>query len=258
MLNFNTPLKDLGELGLALEILHRATNLGFAKEVTDAMMLADGAHRGQTRSNRGVLPRDTYITHPLRNALRLLRAGVSDKNVIIAAILHDVVEDGPDVVVHWFAVYTVMMPYDKKNAESVEYYRRLALQYISFTYGEEVARLVAGVTNPVVSNKFALSAEAKRKVYQGHVRSSIEDASIGLVKLADIVDNAAGLKHNTSMSDSVRSILARKYHPLMDDFGAFLNRDDVRAMMSEVGRKKFQAQIILAESTLWELIKEEH
>jgi (p)ppGpp synthase/HD superfamily hydrolase len=55
--------------------------------------MASFLHRKQTRFVRGDLPRVPYIEHPLRVALRLVRWGVPDAELIAAALLHDVVED---------------------------------------------------------------------------------------------------------------------------------------------------------------------
>lgn len=53
-----------------------------------ALALAVGAHAGQTRKFSG----EPYVTHPLRVA-RYLHAAGGDEDLLVAALLHDVVED---------------------------------------------------------------------------------------------------------------------------------------------------------------------
>lgn len=55
-----------------------------------AKQFAEKAHQGQSRKNRNV----PYITHPIRVAERLEKAGASDA-LVCAGYLHDVVEDTP-------------------------------------------------------------------------------------------------------------------------------------------------------------------
>src|SRR5689334_18399095 len=97
----------MGEALLVMEIEERAEKLGILESVHKAIYLASYVHQGQTRSNRGPLPRDTYITHPLRNTLRLMRYGVEDADVLVASILHDTVEDHAERIINEVAQWTV-------------------------------------------------------------------------------------------------------------------------------------------------------
>lgn len=58
--------------------------------VWDAIDLATRAHRGQVRKSTGV----PYIVHPLGVARLLVEHGLPEE-VVIAGVLHDVVEDTP-------------------------------------------------------------------------------------------------------------------------------------------------------------------
>jgi GTP diphosphokinase / guanosine-3',5'-bis(diphosphate) 3'-diphosphatase len=55
-----------------------------------ATAFAAEKHRNQRRKDRDASP---YINHPIALANVLAQAGVSDENVIIAALLHDTIED---------------------------------------------------------------------------------------------------------------------------------------------------------------------
>jgi (p)ppGpp synthase/HD superfamily hydrolase len=56
-----------------------------------AMQFAATRHAGATRK----VTEAPFITHPLAAALVLADAGVTDEDVLVAAVLHDVVEDEP-------------------------------------------------------------------------------------------------------------------------------------------------------------------
>lgn len=58
-------------------------------KILDAIQFATVAHAGQLRGGKGV----PYVTHVLDVARRVSVAGFTDQDTIIAAILHDVVED---------------------------------------------------------------------------------------------------------------------------------------------------------------------
>ncbi|WP_072804125.1 bifunctional (p)ppGpp synthetase/guanosine-3',5'-bis(diphosphate) 3'-pyrophosphohydrolase [Rhodococcoides yunnanense] len=91
----NAELRDLDAASLALAV---EQTTGVDQKLHDALSLAALAHRHQTRPGRnGTL--DPYITHPLRNTLRLVGFGCSDTTVLAATALHDTVEDQPEQLV---------------------------------------------------------------------------------------------------------------------------------------------------------------
>ena len=101
-------------------------------QVETAIDIASYAHRSQTRQNRGEMPKVHYVEHPLRNALRALRYGVtSDPATIIAIILHDVVEDCAAIV----AVELCDAPLGLGE----EAYRRIVHFYFLRTYGSSTS-----------------------------------------------------------------------------------------------------------------------
>jgi guanosine-3',5'-bis(diphosphate) 3'-pyrophosphohydrolase len=62
--------------------------VGDSELVADAYQVAREAHEGQQRKDNGA----PYLTHPLRVAELVSRAGLGEE-VVAAAVLHDVVED---------------------------------------------------------------------------------------------------------------------------------------------------------------------
>lgn len=249
----NLPLKDMGEALLAIDIEDRAEVLGFGQMVKDAIRLASYAHQGQTRANRGPLPRDTYLTHPLRNALRLLRYGVTDADIIVAEILHDVVEDAAKKIVNEIAMWTV----NYKKAEDKDYFRNLALHYIDITFNSRVALLVEAVSNPILVRDGAfISKDMTRANYQAHVISLIQMPEAAVVKFSDLVDNAVGLMHNTGMSGEARNHLALKYLPLLGIFEERIQQPDVVALLTEQGVREGLLHLAKGKEELAKIIAE--
>jgi guanosine-3',5'-bis(diphosphate) 3'-pyrophosphohydrolase len=57
---------------------------------TKSLVFASFKHRGQRRKQAGDIP---YINHPIEVAHILSLAGITDYQILAAAILHDTVED---------------------------------------------------------------------------------------------------------------------------------------------------------------------
>lgn len=122
-------------------------------EVKLAYQVAERAHEGQTRRSG-----EPYITHPVAAALILAEMHL-DKESIMAAILHDVLED-TDVS-------------KEKLAE---------------LFGEQVANLVDGVSK-LTQIKFETRAQAQAENFRKMVLAMVKDIRVILVKLADRLHN---------------------------------------------------------------------
>ncbi|GGK07372.1 phosphohydrolase [Lentibacillus kapialis] len=118
-----------------------------------ARRFAEKAHAGQTRKSSD----DPYITHPIRVAEHLEKAGCSDE-LVCAGYLHDVVED---------------TPYEIEDIEEV--------------FGIQVARLVSAHTE----DKSKTWKERKQ-----HTIDTVKFASIDvkLLILADKFDNLLSME----------------------------------------------------------------
>jgi GTP pyrophosphokinase len=127
-------------------------------EIAKAYCFAEAAHNGQTR-NSG----EAYINHPLEVANILIEMGL-DTTSIIAALLHDVVED-----------------------------TEISLEEISSQFGNEVASLVDGLTKLskiVFQNKQEQQVENLRKMFLAMAK----DIRVILIKLADRMHNMRTLR----------------------------------------------------------------
>lgn len=231
----NTELKRLDAAELSQTFIKEATQAGFDETaIRSSVGLATILHAHQKRGNRGEHSSTPYIEHPLRNSLRLVRWGVKDQDVIVAATLHDTVEDGSKQYVEKF-----------EGREPDEPEARKALgEHIRKTYGREVHRIVMGVTNDYVPKDEARNKtrEQKNKEYFDHVSSNIKnDRGVYLVKLSDFVDNASSLHHNDVPGSKFKvGPRASKYAPMVPVFkreGKKLDLEISKSAKSEIFQK---------------------
>ena len=122
-------------------------------EVYRAYLFSADAHEGQRRMSG-----EPYIYHPLAVA-RILAEMRMDQKSIIAAILHDVIEDTPT-----------------------------AKDQLEKEFGEEVAGLVDGVSK-LAKVKMESHAEAQAENFQKMILAMADDIRVILVKLADRLHN---------------------------------------------------------------------
>lgn len=154
------------------------------EEVAQAYELAEEAHRKQTR--RSGKP---YITHPVSVALILADMHL-DKESIMAAILHDVLED---------------TPVGKKE--------------LAYRFGDQVADLVDGVSK-LTQIEFETRALAQAENFRKMVMAMVKDIRVILVKLADRLHNMRTLQ---SLSTKKQYRIAREtldiYAPIANRLG---------------------------------------
>ena len=219
-INFKTqkPLKEYDAVSLA-EMLRT----GFVQEfpapvvqkLQDAIQVASYLHRNDVRrGSRGTSTNPPYIEHPLRVALRMFQNfKVDDPNVIIAAVLHDTVEDHA----RDFADFEGVAASTTEGAAGQN-----ALAFISRHFGFPVARTVELVSNPPI-NPGATKAE-KIQAYQEHVIKAVNMSSEALiVKVSDFIDNAGSLHHHYSYGDQKVGYFLDRYEPLLEVYrGALL------------------------------------
>lgn len=248
------PLKEMGEALLVAEIQTRVKNSddvllsSSTYEVDKAIKIAAYLHRTQTRQVRGHLPKDTYITHPLRNTLRLLRYGVTDPVVIISSILHDVVEDCSKEFSHLLAGFDSIQ-------WSEERCRLEVFKYLINEFGMDVAVTVAAVTNDPIPK--GNTSEQNRKIYEHKVLSAIADRRAAAVKLADLVDNALSLYHHHKPGDKLSIKRANKYLPVLPALIARIQEPDMIALLTQSGMEKALGQIMVGMVELKKIAEEE-
>jgi len=247
------PLKQQDSSLLAQEIMIRAQAIdpfqfgSTLATLESAIKTAAFLHRTATRSVRGNMPRTHYIEHPLRNAVRLLRYGVDEPHIIIAAVLHDTLEDCATEI-----TYTLFGLPDTGDY-SEEGLRRFASLYLTSNFGYAASSVVRAVSNPIYAR--GLSKADKRVLYAEHVEKVIDVPDVFLVKFADFVDNAVGLHHNAQPgNEGMVEHLAAKYLPLVDIFQAAFS-DKVKYLVSEAGAQEIQDHLDSGRESLTRLSK---
>ena len=161
-------------------------------KITEAYEFGADAHAGQTRKTG-----EPYITHPVAVAQEL--AGMHlDAEAIIAAILHDTVEDTD-----------------------------ASLDDITEKFGEEVASLVDGVSK-LDQIQFRSRAEAQAESFRKMMLAMIEDIRVILVKLADRLHNMQTLG---AMPPEKRRRIARE---TLDIYAPIANRLGINRLKVEL------------------------
>ena len=176
-----------GEAGLRdrfaaeIETGPRRTGAGLNR----ALELAARLHAADRRE------REPYVNHLLRVAIRIMsHYGVHDADVVVAALLHDAVEDHAAELAGGAADQAA------------------ALAVLAAEFGPRVAELVAAVTNP----EYAPDRDTHEQ-YREHVADSLRrNPWARVIKASDFTDNGVGLIHTTG--PRLRK-LAGKYAPLV-------------------------------------------
>ncbi|MGC4892483.1 HD domain-containing protein [Micromonospora sp. DT31] len=191
--------------------------------LTEALDLAADLHRDDRRV------REPYLNHLLRVAIRLMHHyQVRDVDVIVAALLHDAVEDHP-------AELAALAPDGSAAGTDVT---AAALVALSARFGARVARLVGAVTNPAFDPERDRNAQ-----YRDHVAASLESEPWArVIKVSDFTDNGVGVIHTVGPKVA-RS--AAKYRPLVPVFRDLIARPDTP--LSPPVKQHIFAQLDLAE-----------
>ena len=165
------------------------------QRIAQAYAFSAQAHEGQTRVSG-----EPYITHPV--AVAGILAGLRmDEKTIIAALLHDVIEDTPT-----------------------------GHEYILAQYGAEVAHLVEGVSK-LDQIRFKSKAEQQAANFRKMMMAMVEDVRVILIKLADRLHNMRTLG---VMRPDKRRRIAREtleiYTPIANRLGLNSLRHELEAL----------------------------
>jgi len=239
--------REFGEDGLRKRLSIEIDRMGWDDETRGCIRRAEEiAIEAHKDDDRGIHP---YSTHFLRVTVRIIsqnHLAVDDldllPDLLIAALLHDTVEDHKHYYGDEFPDSVTDMPADATDKER-------AIGVIADLFGERVARLVLAVTNPDIPADVT-DREERYELYCEHVREAlIIDEEAGIIKLSDFIDNCAGLAHNESPELAVR--LAGKYLPLIPDFYEFVT---VTTKLSDEVKTRILAQLDRAEDRCIDLL----
>ncbi|MGC9456190.1 MAG: RelA/SpoT family protein [Halothiobacillaceae bacterium] len=181
--------------------------------VWDAFRFGAEAHAGQTRKSG-----EPYITHPVAVA-HILADLRMDEATLVAAILHDVIEDTPT-----------------------------AREEIVHRFSEEVARLVDGVSK-LTQIRFKSKAEQQAANFRKMMMAMVEDVRVILIKLADRLHNMRTLG---VMRPDKRRRIARE---TLEIYTPIANRLGLNALRHELEDLGFMAQHPLRYRVLAQAVK---
>lgn len=168
------------------------------ESIQQAYLVAFDAHRGQKRRTG-----EDYITHPVAVA-GLLADMKMDHQTIMAALLHDVIEDTP-----------------------------VSKQTLEEKFGKSVADLVDGVSK-LTQIEFTSKAEAQAENFRKMVLAMARDIRVILVKLADRLHNMRTLG---SLPFDKRQRIARETLEIFAPIAHRLGMRDLAVELEELGFK---------------------
>lgn len=167
-----------------------------------AIDFASEAHKGQLRESG-----EPYIIHPIAVAKMLFEMSM-DENTVIAGLLHDTVEDNPNITV----------------------------DIIRSEFGDDVANMVDGVTKLTKSGNAGLlskedrQAENLRKMFM----AIANDVRVVIIKLADRLHNMRTLEY----CDGEKRI--RKAHETLEVYAPLAHRFGMGAIKCELEDLSFE------------------
>jgi guanosine-3',5'-bis(diphosphate) 3'-pyrophosphohydrolase len=164
-----------------------------------AYIVARDAHDGQMRSSG-----DPYITHPVAVALNLAKMNL-DHETLMAALLHDVIEDTP-----------------------------VTKDELAELFGHTVAELVEGVSK-LDKLKFDNKEEMQAENFRKMVLAMVQDIRVILIKLADRTHNMRTLG---ALRPDKRRRIARE---TLEIYAPIANRLGIHDIKNELELLGFQA-----------------
>ncbi len=169
------------------------------ERIREAAEFGATAHQGQKR-----LSGEPYIAHPVA-AADILADLHLDADTIIAAILHDVIEDTP-----------------------------IAKEQLAERFGAPVAEIVDGVTK-LDQIKFKSREEAQAESFRKMLLAMVRDLRVILVKLADRTHN---MRTIDAMAPARRRAIARE---TLEIYAPIANRLGIHSVKSELEELGFKA-----------------
>ncbi|MDH3714481.1 MAG: RelA/SpoT family protein [Gammaproteobacteria bacterium] len=187
-----SPAVGVYLIGDLCEDLQGRLDAAQIEDVHRAYLLAEQAHKGQSR-----LSGEPYIHHPLAVARTVAELNM-DRDSIIAAILHDVIEDTP-----------------------------LTKEDLAAQFGDEVAQLVDGLSK-LTTLKFKSRLEAQAANFRKMFLAMVDDIRVVLIKLADRLHNMGTLE---ALSPEKRRRIARE---TLEIYAPIANRLGIHSLKQEL------------------------
>jgi len=183
-------------------------------EVQKAFVVARDAHDGQMRSSG-----DPYITHPVAVTVILTEMRL-DHETLMAAILHDVIED-----------------------------TETSKQDLIDDFGEAVAEMVEGVSK-LDKIEFSSKEEAQAENFRKMMMAMVQDIRVILIKLADRTHNMRTLG---SLRPDKRRRIARETLEIYAPIAHRLGIHDIKNELEDLG---FQAMYPMRHRALGSAVRQ--
>jgi (p)ppGpp synthase/HD superfamily hydrolase len=233
-LRLHTITQEMGLPGLLerynydIQVLPKETQEQLNKALALALVLhAEDTYKG--------FP---YATHLVRVMLRLMRDyNTTDPDLLVAALLHDSVEDHPTELIHMISRGEYSDNLDAKTALGLE-------------FGNRAANLVDSVTNkelPPDTDK-----KDKNFIYAKNLETKIASSfEVFILKLSDFTDNGVGLHWGEDAEKT--TAVAIKYMPIFDIFLKFVNVYEQSGHLTFEQAKLARSQLIKGKNTAFEV-----
>ena len=190
-----------------------------------------------------------YIIHPLEVADDLVnKYEIDDADLVIGALLHDSVEDQ--------AYKLLDMDSANKDLEelSEEELQKLAIEKIDDIYGERVAKMIKGLTNPDFDQMMeeekikGIKTGRKRIFYKKHLIEVIENPDVFVIKLSDFVRNAgnvpeAGLKKEhfiKKYGPVLKEVFIPAFQEMSEEHPLYKKRDDILTELNDIYKADYK------------------
>lgn len=203
-------------------------------EIQSALIQMIDLHKDQKDRPDGM----PYVSHPLEVSRSVIEDfGVMDKDLVIAALLHDTVEDQAIIL----AREELEAKYGAESINDTDFLeqnqnevRELAFSRIERDYGLKVVLILRKLTNPdfdAIASERAdpqnkeLFVSIKNELYKEHVTEAITDPDTLVIKLADFIHNTSDASKLPESSQ--KNKYRMKYIPVVSVFIDRLQRKDL-------------------------------
>ena len=184
-----------------------------------------------------------YIIHPLEVADDLVnKYEIDDADLVIGALLHDSAEDQAYKLLSMDSVDEDLEKLDEEELQ------RLAITKIDDIYGERVAKIIEGLTNPDFNQMMeeeklkGITTGRKRKFYKKHVGEAIEDSDVFVIKLSDFIRNAGNIPKGKKKEEHlikrygpvIKEVFIPAFEEMSEDHPLYRKRDDILKELNDM------------------------
>ncbi len=189
-----------------------------------------------------------YIIHPLEVADDLInKYNVNDPDLIIAALLHDSVED------QIYKLLDIESSNNELKITNKEELRNNAFSVIGSIYGKKVENIIKELTNPdfnQIIKELKLKGIQKNKtdLYEEHIKEVIKTPNTFVVKLSDFMRNAGNIPKEGQKRDYfikkygpvIKNIFIPVFEKMSDSHPLYEIRNDILAELNNLYRIDYE------------------